>query len=116
MRGTARTSGDLVRAYIQAVFDLLSLMCARSGGEEVGQQFARQFGPDLNVCLGKLPSGLPADVEACRGLLQRALEYTLLVAPADQLDSALERLEKGLGREIVQAADAAGLHLSLSTR
>jgi len=116
VRGTARTPGDLVRAYVQAVFNLLSLMCARSGGGEVGQQFTRQFGPDLNACLEKLPSGLPADIETCRGLLQRALEYTLMVAPADQLGSALERLEKGLGREIIQAADAAGLRLSLPTR
>jgi len=116
VRGTARTPGDLVRAYVQAVFNLLPLMCARSGGGEVGQQFARQFGPDLNACLEKLPSGLPADIETCRGLLQRALEYTLMVAPADQLGSALERLEKGLGREIIQAADAAGLRLSLPTR
>jgi len=113
VRGTARTSGDLVRAYVQAVFNLLSLMCARFGGEEVGHQFARQFGPDLNACLEKLPSGLPADIEACRGLLQRAMEYTLLVAPADQFGSALERLEAGLGKEILRAADAAGLRLSL---
>ncbi len=116
VRGTARTSGDLVRAYVQAVFHLLSLMCARSGGEEVGQEFARQFGPDLNTCLEKLPAGLPADAENCRDLLQRALEYTLLVVPADQVGSALERLEQGLGREILQAADTAGLRLSLPTR
>jgi len=116
VRGTVRAPEDLMRAYIQAVFNLLSLMCARSGGEEVGQQFARQFGPDLNACLEKLPSGLPADVEACRGLLQRALEYTLLVAPADQLESALEGLEAGLGKEILQAADAAGLRLSPPAR
>jgi len=115
VRGTVRAPEDLMRAYVQAVFNLLSLMCARSGGEEVGQQFARQFGPDLNACLEKLPSGLPADVEACRGLLQRALEYTLLVAPADQLESVLEGLEAGLGKEILQAADAAGLRLSLFT-
>jgi hypothetical protein len=116
VRGTVRAPEDLMRAYVHAVFHLLSLLCARSGGEEVGHQFARQFGPDLNACLEKLPSGLPADKEACRDLLQRALEYTLMVAPEDQLRGALERLEQGLGAEILRAADIAGLRLSLSGR
>lgn len=100
-------------AYFQAVFHLLSLMCARSGGQEVGQRFAHQFGPGVNVCLADLFSGLPAGAETCRGLLQQALEYTLLVAPADQVRSALERWEAGLGEKILRAADAAGLRLSL---
>ncbi len=113
VRGTARTTGDLGQAYCQAVFHLLSLMCARSGGQEVGQQFAHQFSPGLNICMEELSSGLPAGAETCRGLLQQALEYTLLVAPADQVRSALERLEAGLGEEILRAADAAGLRLSL---
>jgi hypothetical protein len=51
--------------------------------------------------------------KACRDLLQRALEWALVVVPADQLGDALKRLEEGLGEEVLRAVDAAGLRLAL---
>lgn len=113
VRGTVPTPSpaELTRAYFQAVFSLFSLMCTHSGGEEIGQQFARQFGPEWTACQDALGSGRPDAVEACRGLLRQALEYVLLTVPADQIKSAIERLEAGLGEETIQAVTAAGLRL-----
>ncbi|MFN3761764.1 MAG: hypothetical protein ACK4WK_01005, partial [Anaerolineae bacterium] len=82
------------------------------GGEEIGRQFAREFS-DWGACQEALESNSSGAVEACWNRLQQALEYVLLTVPADQVRSALERLETGLGEEIVQAATAAGLRLRL---
>ncbi|MBC7228662.1 MAG: hypothetical protein H5T61_15755 [Thermoflexales bacterium] len=113
VRGAVPTpsSVELTKAYFQAVFSLLSLLCTHSGGKEMGEQFAREFGPDWSACQEALGSGRPDAVEACRDILQRALEYVLLAVPADQMKSALERLEAGLGEEILQAAATASLRL-----
>lgn len=113
VRGVTLTSSpsELIKGYLQAVFSLFSLMCTHSGGEEIGQQFARQFGPHWSGCQRVLESGRPDAVESCRRLLQQALEYVLLVVPADQVKSALERLEAGLGEDTIQAITAAGLRL-----
>jgi len=113
VRGAVRAPGELREAYFRAVFQLLSVMCARFGGEEIGQQFVRRFGSSTSVCSEKLLSDPLDDAEACRDLLQRALEYTLIVVPVDRLRGALKRLEEGLGEEILRAADVAGLRLSL---
>ncbi|MCS7178539.1 MAG: hypothetical protein RML46_05245 [Anaerolineae bacterium] len=114
VRGTARISGAWVQAYFQAVFHLLSLLCARSGGEEVRLQFVRRFGPQACVCEEIWQSGRLEDIGVCRELLQQILEYTLVVAPADQVNSALRRLEAGLGEEVIRAAEAFGLRLKVS--
>ncbi len=114
VRGTVPTPSpaELTSAYFHAIFSAFSLMCARFGGGEIGRQFARQFS-DWSTRQEALRSNRPGAVEACRDLLLRALEYVLLTVPADQVRSALERLEAGLGEEIVQAATAAGLRLRL---
>lgn len=116
VRGTARTASPeaRIRAYFQAAFGLISLLCARFGGPEVGQQFTRQFGPTATACEDALASGQAAGIEACRTLLRQALEYALIVAPTDQVQGALARLEARLGEDILRAADAAGLRLRLS--
>ncbi len=106
VRGTiqAPSPAELTKAYAQAIFNAFSLLCTRFGGEEIGKQFARQFGPDWAAC----QSG-----RTCRDILQRVLEYALMVVPSDRVRNTLERLEAGLGEEIVQAATASGLRLSL---
>lgn len=110
MRGAARSPGELREVYVQAVFQLLAIMCVRFGGEAVGQQFVRRFGSI--VCSEESLSDLLEDAKACRGLLERALEYALMVVPVDQMRSALKRLEESLGEEVLRAADAVGLRLS----
>ncbi|MGC9083664.1 MAG: hypothetical protein ACP5ME_10865 [Anaerolineae bacterium] len=114
VRGAVLTPSpaELIQIYLQAIFSLFSLMCAHSGGKEIGQQFARQFGPDWSACQEALNSGRPEAVETCRDLLQRALEYVLLTVPADQVSGALERLEAGLGEETIQAVAAANLRVT----
>lgn len=114
VRGTTRTSSpaELANAYRQAVFSAFALLCARFGGEELGQRFAQLFS-DWSACQEALELNRPGAVEACQDLLQRALEYVLLMVPADQVRNTLERLEAGLGDEIVQAANASGLRLHL---
>ncbi len=107
----APSPAEQIKAYFQAVFSLLSLMCTRAGGAEIGRQFARQFGPEWSGCQEALDSGRPEAAEACRSLLQRALEYVLLTVPADQVRGALERLEAELGEETVRAAAAANLRV-----
>lgn len=118
VRGAVQTPSpvELTKAYVQAVFSLFSLICTHSGGKEVGQQFAHQFGPDWNACQEALSSDRRDAIEACRDLLQRALEYILMVVPPDQLRSALGRLEAGLGEETIQVAADAGLRLLLPER
>lgn len=114
-RGTVQTPSpaELTSAYLQALFGVLSLICAQFGGKEVGQQFAQQFGPGWATCQEALRADRFERAEICRNLLQQALEYVLLIVPADHVKGALEQLEAGLGEEIVQAAAASSLRLSL---
>lgn len=116
VRGTVPkpSPAELAKAYIQAVFSLLSVLCAHFGGQEVGERFMRQFHPDENVCLEGLSLGHPDAGRTCRDLLQQAQEYALLVVPSDQLRSAMRQLEAGLGEEVLLAAAAAGLRPHLS--
>ncbi len=107
----APSPAEQIKAYFQAVFSLLSLMCTRAGGAEIGRQYARQFGPEWSGCQEALDSGRPGAVEACRDLLRQALEYVLLTVPADQVRSALEQLEAELGEETIQAVAAANLRV-----
>jgi hypothetical protein len=113
VRGTVRAPGELQAAYFRAVFQLISVMCARFGGEEIGQRFFQQFEPSLNDGLEKMRLDPLHGAKACRDRLQRALEWALVVVPADQLGDALKRLEEGLGEEVLRAVDAAGLRLAL---
>ncbi|MFN3928851.1 MAG: hypothetical protein ACK4OK_04360, partial [Thermoflexus sp.] len=115
VRGTIEkpSPAELTRAYLEAVLSLLSVMCARFCGRELGQRFPSPSGPELTACWEALHSGRPDMMEKCQELLQGALERVLLLVPADVVKKALAQLEAGLGEEIVQAAAASGLRLSL---
>ncbi|MDW7990599.1 MAG: hypothetical protein RMK65_00305 [Anaerolineae bacterium] len=110
VRGTAQSPSSnefLAWTYVQATASLLSLLCARFGGAEVAREFGQWFLPALGACEGE-PGA------ECREHLHRALKYVLMVAPAGEVQQALSRLEAGLGKETVRAAENLGLRLQVS--
>ncbi|GEM_PF-892681 len=110
--GEITSPETLCETYLETVGSTLSVLCARFGGTAIGEEWSTQFKKLIDVCRTDQKSGLPADMEACRSQFQSMLERALMIAPAEQVYDALERVDVAIGEETLRAVKAAGLHLS----